>query len=161
MSIEEGTTNDLTPGVVKLERVWVTCPGCGQQVEAVASDGRVRGWCSISRQRVNFLIERGKNPKVETKAKISASVQDPEVKDGVVRDYLRGAKTIVTQLEYKISPGTLYRILHASHVKLRTDTGSERSPAGILQLKQASNIFFGLTQPPKVYRLTHIPGMSS
>lgn len=28
--------NDLTPGVMGLERVQVTCPGCGRRVEAVA-----------------------------------------------------------------------------------------------------------------------------
>ncbi|GAH98371.1 unnamed protein product, partial [marine sediment metagenome] len=30
-------------GVLKLERVRVICPACGQQVEAVATDGRVKG----------------------------------------------------------------------------------------------------------------------
>jgi hypothetical protein len=32
--------------VVKLEQVWVICPACGQQVEAVVSDGRVKGYCA-------------------------------------------------------------------------------------------------------------------
>ena len=44
-------------GVVKLERVQVICPACGQQVEAVARDGRVKGYCAVARQYVNFLIE--------------------------------------------------------------------------------------------------------
>ena len=66
-------------GVVKLERVQVICPACGQQVEAVASDGRVKGCCAIARQYVGFQIERqpvpiGKHPTDETKAKISAGL---------------------------------------------------------------------------------------
>jgi len=44
-------------GVVKLERVWVICPACGQQFEAVASDGRVKGYCAVARQSVDFLAE--------------------------------------------------------------------------------------------------------
>ena len=44
-------------GVVKLERVPVICPACGQQVEAVASDGRVKGYCAVARQFVDFLAE--------------------------------------------------------------------------------------------------------
>ena len=40
--------------VVKLERVRVICPACGQQVEAVASDGRVKGYCAIAKQSVIF-----------------------------------------------------------------------------------------------------------
>lgn len=42
-----------------------------------------------------------------------------EVKDAVVRDYLRGDKSIVIQMEYDISPGVLYRILSHRAVKLR------------------------------------------
>ena len=42
-----------------------------------------------------------------------------KVKDEVVRDYLRGDKTIVIQMEHKLSPGEMYRILHARQVKLR------------------------------------------
>ncbi len=44
--------------VVKLERVRVICPACGQQVEAVASDGRVKGYCAIAEQSVDFPIEK-------------------------------------------------------------------------------------------------------
>ena len=95
---QKAISNDLTPGVVKLERVWVICPACGQRVEAVASDGRVRGYCAVARQSVDFLIE---NP-------------------GVVRDYLRGDKTIVIKDRYGVSPGKLYRVLHAANVRLRT-----------------------------------------
>jgi len=44
-------------GVVNLERVLVICPGCGQQVEAVARDGKVKGYCAVARQFVDFLAE--------------------------------------------------------------------------------------------------------
>jgi len=43
--------------VVKLERVQVICPACGQQVEAVATDGRVKGYCAVARQSVDIQIE--------------------------------------------------------------------------------------------------------
>lgn len=42
-----------------------------------------------------------------------------EVKDAIVRDYLRNDKVIILQLEYKISPGVLYRILHSRGVDFR------------------------------------------
>ena len=41
------------------------------------------------------------------------------VKDAVVRDYLRGDKAIIIQMEHTISPGEVYRILHARQVNLR------------------------------------------
>jgi len=44
-------------GVVKLKRVQVICPACGQHVEAVARDGWVKGYCAVARQSVDFLIE--------------------------------------------------------------------------------------------------------
>ena len=44
-------------GVVKLERVQVICPACGQQVEAVAGDGRDKGYCAVAKQYVDFPIE--------------------------------------------------------------------------------------------------------
>jgi endogenous inhibitor of DNA gyrase (YacG/DUF329 family) len=42
---------------VKLERLVIRCPACGQQVVAVARDGRVKGYCTVARQYVDFLIE--------------------------------------------------------------------------------------------------------
>jgi endogenous inhibitor of DNA gyrase (YacG/DUF329 family) len=42
---------------VKLERLVVRCPACGQQVEAVARDGRVKGYCTVAGQYVDFPIE--------------------------------------------------------------------------------------------------------
>ena len=51
-----------------------------------------------------------------------------EIKDAVVRDYLRGDKAIVIQLEYKISPGPMYRILHEREVPLRSEGESAPVP---------------------------------
>jgi len=66
----------IREGVVKLERVQVTCPACGQQVEAVAADGQVKGYCAAAKQYVDFLIETqrllGKHHTAETRAKLSA-----------------------------------------------------------------------------------------
>jgi len=55
---------------VKVERVQVICPACGQQVEAVASNGRVKGYCTVAKQYVDFLIE--------TKLERKSYLQDPE-----------------------------------------------------------------------------------
>ena len=64
--------------MVKLGRVQVICPACGQQVEAVATDGRVKGYCTVAEQYVDFLIETqrvrmGRHPTAEHKAKLSAA----------------------------------------------------------------------------------------
>jgi len=40
-----------------MERVQVICPACGQQVEAVARDGQVTGYCGVAKQHVNFEIQ--------------------------------------------------------------------------------------------------------
>jgi len=74
-------------GVLKLERTQVICPACGQQVEAVAKDGQVKGYCAVAKQYVDFLIETQLERKKrwldpEYRAKLSAaskkSWQDPE-----------------------------------------------------------------------------------
>ncbi|GAI06907.1 unnamed protein product, partial [marine sediment metagenome] len=69
-------------GVVKLERVQIVCPACGQQVQAVATDGRVKGYCAVVKQSVDFLIETQRGPDAEYRAKVSADMkkrwQDPE-----------------------------------------------------------------------------------
>jgi len=91
-------------GVLKLERVHVICPACGQQVEAVATDVRVKGYCAVAKQYVEFLVEaqlsrkkRWQDPEYrvrqsaagkklwqdpEYRAKVSAAIkkrwQDPE-----------------------------------------------------------------------------------
>jgi hypothetical protein len=58
--------------VVKLELVRVICPACRQQVEAVASDGRVKGYCAIAKQSVDFPIEKQRT--TATKAEMSAGL---------------------------------------------------------------------------------------
>ena len=69
-------------GVVKLERVQIVCPACEQQVQAVATDGRVKGYCAVVKQDVDFLIETQRGPDAEYRAKVSADMkklwQDPE-----------------------------------------------------------------------------------
>ncbi len=74
-------------GVVKLERVRVICPACRQQVETVATDGRVKGYCAVEKQYVDLLAETQGVPErkpttAETRAKLSDSAkkrwQDPE-----------------------------------------------------------------------------------
>ena len=57
---------------MKVERFQVICPACGQQVEALARDGRVKGYCAIAKQSVDFLIETQRA--VETKAEIPAGL---------------------------------------------------------------------------------------
>jgi hypothetical protein len=70
-----------------MELLKVICPACGQQVEAVARDGRVKGYCAIAKQYVDFLIEtklgrKGYQQDPEYRAKMSAATkkmwQDPE-----------------------------------------------------------------------------------
>ena len=56
--------------LAKLELLKVICPACGQQVEAVARDGRVEGYCAIAKQYVDFLIK--------TKLERKSYRQDPE-----------------------------------------------------------------------------------
>ena len=56
--------------LVKLELLKVICPACGQQVEAVVRDGRVKGYCAIAKRPVDFLIEKQRT--TETKAEVSA-----------------------------------------------------------------------------------------
>jgi len=77
----------ISERVLKLEQVQVICPACGQQVKAVASDGRVKGYCAVARQHVDFLIETQLERKKywqtpEYRAKLSAAMkkkwQDPE-----------------------------------------------------------------------------------
>ena len=94
----------ISAGVLKQERVQVICPACRQQVEAVATDGRVKGYCAVARQYVDFLTERqleikkwwqnpeyrakqvathtGRHPTVETRAKISAVLTKQHNKKG-------------------------------------------------------------------------------
>ncbi len=53
-----------------MELLKVICPAWGQQVEAIARDGRVKGYCAIAKQYVDFLVE--------TKLERKSYMQDPE-----------------------------------------------------------------------------------
>jgi hypothetical protein len=44
--------------MVKLERLHVVCPACGQDVEAIANDARVKGYCAVAKQYVDFPIPK-------------------------------------------------------------------------------------------------------
>jgi len=72
----------ISEAVVKLERVQIVCPACGQQVQAVATDGRVKGYCAVVKQYVDLLIETQRWQDPEYRAKVSADMkkrwQDPE-----------------------------------------------------------------------------------
>jgi len=89
------TIDEVTQGVVKLDRVRVICPACRQEVEAVASDGRVQGFCAVAREHVDCLI------------------------DAPVQDYLRGDRAKVILNRYGIGSGKLYRALRRAGVVLR------------------------------------------
>ena len=56
--------------LVKLDPLKVICSACGQQVEAVAREGRVKGYCAIAKQSVDFPVE--KQGITETKTQMSA-----------------------------------------------------------------------------------------
>ena len=43
-------------GAVKTDCVQVTCPACRQQVKAIAWNGRVKGYCAVARQYVDFRV---------------------------------------------------------------------------------------------------------
>jgi hypothetical protein len=70
-----------------METIKVICSACGQQVEAIARDGRVKGYCAIAKQYVDFLVEtklerKSHQQDPEYRAKLSAATkkmwQDPE-----------------------------------------------------------------------------------
>ena len=63
---------------MKLELLKVICPACGQQVEAVARDGRVKGYRAIAKRSVGFPIEKQRI--TETKAEMSAGLM--QIKEG-------------------------------------------------------------------------------
>ncbi len=69
------------------ERQIFSCPACGQQVDAVIRDGRVKGYCAVSKQYVDFLVEtkvekRNYRQDPEYRAKLRAATKkmwlDPE-----------------------------------------------------------------------------------
>ncbi len=52
-----------------MERVQFICPACGQQVEAIAINGRIKGYCAIAKQSIDSPIKKQRT--VKTKAEIS------------------------------------------------------------------------------------------
>ena len=55
---------------MKLDLLKIICPACGQQVEAVVLDGRIKGYCAIAKKYVGFQVK--KQPPTATKNEISA-----------------------------------------------------------------------------------------
>ena len=41
--------NMIGGGVLKLERVQVICPACGQQIEAITRDSQVKEYCVVAK----------------------------------------------------------------------------------------------------------------
>ncbi|MBA7680484.1 hypothetical protein ES703_88800 [subsurface metagenome] len=82
----------------KYRRIY-PCLGGPERCEGRVRDERIREVIRMRKRRRPDLTEK--------------------VRDAVVRDYLQGDKTIVIQMEYKISPGEMYRVLHSRHVSLR------------------------------------------
>ena len=78
----------ISGGALNLERVQVVCPACGQQVEAVTWDSRVKGYCTVAKQYVDFLVETQLPQSVGARAKRSAFAkkqwQDPEYRAKIV-----------------------------------------------------------------------------
>ncbi len=73
--------------LAKLALLKVICPACDQQVEAIARDGRVKGYCAIAKKYVDFSIEtklgrKNHRQDPEYRAKLRATTkkmwQDPE-----------------------------------------------------------------------------------
>jgi endogenous inhibitor of DNA gyrase (YacG/DUF329 family) len=61
---------------MKMDLRKVICPACGQKVEAKVWDGRVRGYCAVAKQYVDFVIE---TPQERTQSDVSKQLwQDPE-----------------------------------------------------------------------------------
>ncbi|KKN06950.1 hypothetical protein LCGC14_1072050 [marine sediment metagenome] len=64
-----------------------------------------------------------------------------EMKDAVVRDYLRGDKVILIQMEHKISPAVMYRILDSRQVSLRK---GEMKPKTVKEGTASEQLSYGL-----------------
>ena len=65
----------------------MTCPACGQRVEAVVRDDRIRGFCTVAKKYVDYMVgtepvKKDYRQDPEYKAKLRAATkkmwQDPE-----------------------------------------------------------------------------------
>ena len=92
------------------------CIDCGKPIyvrkyrldEDPEAEHRCRGCSSKHAAKAPLVSKNKRRPDLTEKKK-----------DNVVRDYLREDKTIIIQMEYKIGPAVMYRILKARQVKLR------------------------------------------
>ena len=92
----------ISEGVVKLERVRVICPACGQQVEAVATDGRVKGYCTVAKQSVDFLIESQPGITAPRDSEVSSTSAEQRWQDPEFRAKMRAAtKKLWQNPEYR------------------------------------------------------------
>ena len=66
LKLVRGVPGVISQGVVKLERARVICPACGQHVESVAGDGRVKGYCAVAKKYVDFEIEKQRPTETRT-----------------------------------------------------------------------------------------------
>ena len=104
--------------MVKLETATVVCPACNQQVEAVTADGRVRGYCAVGKQNVDFVVKTQAEKQrywqdPEYRAKRSAAAkrqwQDPEYraeKSAAARQQWQDAEYRAKQRATRRSKGT-------------------------------------------------------
>ncbi len=120
----------ISEGVLKLERVQVVCPACGEQVEAVARDGHIKGYCAVAKQHVDFVIETqlapqsvvriGNPPTAETRTKLSASVkkrwQDPEYRAKQIATHIGKHPTAETRAKISAALKRRHNKNEVSHV---------------------------------------------
>ena len=139
-STQRGMTSLVVPkvigeGVLKLERVQVICPACGEQVEAVTKDGQVKGYCAVAKQYVDFVIgthvPTDKDNTGEVRAKISAALkkrwQDPEYRAKQIATHTGKHPTAETRA--KLSEAIKKR--HSRKENRGERNGSERQNSGM------------------------------
>ena len=87
-------------GIVKLEWVQVMCPACGQRVEAVVADGRIKGYCAVAREtacqvlRAFQILMNVLGFSIQTPVVLQGSFQDATCRLYLVRSALGEARGI-------------------------------------------------------------------
>ena len=118
----------ISQGVMKLERVRVICPACGQQIEAVARDGKVKGYCAVAKQFMDFPIETQLERKnfyedPEYRARHSAGMkkrwQDPEYRARQIA--VHTGKNLTAETRTKVSA-----VLNTAEYRARHSTASKK-----------------------------------